>query len=392
VDFALATTPGTNGAVFPDLAAISGGAAVWADFAGTLGRLNMADGTAVYGSALKEWIRRGTIATVHRSDADPAHPVLVVEKIEQPTGAGSSLSLDALSDVAAPDTTPAGMVLGTTAVGQWGPVDTSALVGPEGPQGPAGPQGQGIRILSAVATVGDLPSTGNQPGDAHLVTATGNVHIWNGTGWTEIGHVQGPQGPAGIQGPPGATGPAGPGGQPGIRGPEGPIGPTGPQGPTGMQGPEGPPGAKGEQGIQGPVGQGIRIASSVATTADLPADPAGVVHFVQADGNMYVSRGTGAGPANYDNLGHVQGPQGQQGIQGLPGPAGPLDILTDVTAPSSTPAGKVLGTTATGQWGPVDPPAGGGGGWPLVVKDTQPVAADYGEAAIPVGAVWIRTA
>jgi hypothetical protein len=36
-----------------------------------------------------------------------------------------------------------------------------------------------------------------------------------------------------------------------------------------------------------------------------------------------------------------------------------LDILTDVTAPASTPAGKVLGTTAVGQWGPVDPPAGG---------------------------------
>jgi hypothetical protein len=228
VDFALATTPGTNGAVFPDLAAISGGAAVWADFAGTLGRLNMADGTAVYGSALKEWIRRGTIATVHRSDADPAHPVLVVEKIEQPTSAGSSLALDALSDVTAPGTTPAGKVLGTTAVGQWEPVDLPALAGPEGPQGPAGPEG-----------------------------------------------------------------------------PQGPAGPEGPQGPA--------------------------------------------------------------------------------------GPAGALDILTDVAAPSSTPAGKVLGTTATGQWGPVDPPEGGGG-WPLVVKSTQPVAADYGETAIPVGAVWIRTA
>jgi hypothetical protein len=34
-----------------------------------------------------------------------------------------------------------------------------------------------------------------------------------------------------------------------------------------------------------------------------------------------------------------------------------LDDLRDVNAPTNTPAGKVLGTTATGVWGPVDPPA-----------------------------------
>jgi hypothetical protein len=30
-----------------------------------------------------------------------------------------------------------------------------------------------------------------------------------------------------------------------------------------------------------------------------------------------------------------------------------LDILTDVDAPADTPAGKVLGTTAAGAWGPL---------------------------------------
>lgn len=35
-----------------------------------------------------------------------------------------------------------------------------------------------------------------------------------------------------------------------------------------------------------------------------------------------------------------------------------LDALTDVTADPTTPAGKVLGTTATGAWGPVDAPSG----------------------------------
>jgi hypothetical protein len=209
--------------------------------------------------------------TVPENVADGASLV----KWHDGTWVGKRLELRDLTNVQDYASAPAGKVFGTVSDGVWGPVDTSALVGPTGPQGPSGPQGQGIRILSAVATVGDLPSTGNQPGDAHLVTETGNVHIWNGSAWTEIGHVQGPQGPAGIQGQKG---------DPGVAGPTGP------------------------QGIQGPTG------------------PAGAASTV-------------------------------------PGPTGPAG--------------------ATGPAGP---------GWPLVVKDVEPVAADYGETAIPVGAVWVRTA
>jgi hypothetical protein len=123
VDFALAETPGVNGTVYPDLASIPGGAAVWADFNGELGRLKMADGSSVYGSTLKEWIRKGTIITVHRDDTDPSgKPNLVVDRVDQPRDAGTSLALNSLSDVDAPSTTPAGKVLGTTAEGAWGPV------------------------------------------------------------------------------------------------------------------------------------------------------------------------------------------------------------------------------------------------------------------------------
>jgi hypothetical protein len=88
----------------------------------------MADGSSVYGSTLKEWIRKGTIATTSRDDTDPAKPNLVVDKVEQPTDAGTSLALNTLRDVTAPDTTPAGMVLGTTAEGQWGPVDYESRI------------------------------------------------------------------------------------------------------------------------------------------------------------------------------------------------------------------------------------------------------------------------
>jgi hypothetical protein len=41
-------------------------------------------------------------------------------------------------------------------------------------------------------------------------------------------------------------------------------------------------------------------------------------------------------------------------------PVPALDALPDVEAPADTPAGKVLGTTGVGTWGPVDPPSGGG--------------------------------
>lgn len=50
--------------------------------------------------------------------------------------------------------------------------------GPTGPTGPTGPQGQGINIKGAVPTVQDLPATGNQPGDAYIVTATGELYVW----------------------------------------------------------------------------------------------------------------------------------------------------------------------------------------------------------------------
>jgi hypothetical protein len=97
IDLALATTPGTNGQIYPDLAAISGGAAVWASMESSpgnfkLGRMQTSDGANVYGSTLKEWIRRASVLTVHQNNTDPANPVLVVDKVAQPTAAGSSLN------------------------------------------------------------------------------------------------------------------------------------------------------------------------------------------------------------------------------------------------------------------------------------------------------------
>lgn len=79
IEFILADSGniGVNGAVYPTLADIPDGAAVWADFAGTLGHVRM-DGADVLGSTLKTWITDATILSAQRDNTDPAHPVLVV--------------------------------------------------------------------------------------------------------------------------------------------------------------------------------------------------------------------------------------------------------------------------------------------------------------------------
>ena len=137
--------------------------------------------------------------------------------------------------------------------------------GVQGIQGPAGPMGTGIELAGNVPTVGDLPSSGVAPGEAWLVEATGDIHVWDDVnGWANAGHLQGPPGatgPQGIQGNPGAPGV----GSPGPQGAPGATGATGPAGPQGIPGAPGSPGAAGSQGIQGVAGaQGVPgIPSSI---------------------------------------------------------------------------------------------------------------------------------
>jgi len=66
------------------------------------------------------------------------------------------------------------------------------------PRGEKGDPGTGVRIVGSVDTVQDLPSnyTGSV-GDMYIVQADGHGYIWNGTGWTDAGKIQGPTGPKG---------------------------------------------------------------------------------------------------------------------------------------------------------------------------------------------------
>ena len=185
-------------------------------------------------------------------------------------------------------------------VGPTGPQGIQGEVGPTGPTGSTGSPGVSITMKGEVATVGNLPASGNQVNDAYVVTADGNLYVWDGAAWNDVGQIVGPTGPQGIQGITGPTGPQG------IQGETGPTGPTGPQGEQGIVGPTGPQGIQGIQGIQGEVG---------------PTGPTGAV-----------------GPT---------GPTGPQGIQGEVGPTGPTGAQGDI--------GPTGPTGSTGNTGPTGP-------------------------------------
>ena len=145
----------------------------------------------------------------------------------------------------------AGKVLTSDANGVASWQSTAGLVGPQGPQGPqgaTGPAGTGVTILGSYNSLTELQlahPTGN-PGDSYLIG--GDLYVWNGSNWQNVGSIQGPAGATG------ATGPQGTAGLTGATGPQGPQGPAGLTGATGATGPQGPAGLNGVTGPQGPIG------------------------------------------------------------------------------------------------------------------------------------------
>ena len=101
--------------------------------------------------------------------------------------------------------------------GDTGPKGDPGPIGPEGPAGPQGDPGTGFTLKGAKESTAELP-TDAAPGDAYLVQ--GDVMVWSGSAWENVGQIQGPEGPRGPQGSKGDTGPKG---DPGPIGPEGPA-------------------------------------------------------------------------------------------------------------------------------------------------------------------------
>jgi hypothetical protein len=147
---------------------------------------------------------------------------------------------------------------------------------------------------------------GNQQGDAYIVDDDGDLYVWTGLVWDDVGQIVGPAGPMGPQGEVGPVGPQGPQGEQGAVGPAGPQGEVGPMGPAGPQGEIGPQGPQGEVGPQGPQGLQGEIG---------PIGPQG------EQGEI--------GPQGPQGL---QGEIGPQGPQGETGPAGPSGVVA-ATAP-----------------------------------------------------------
>lgn len=298
--------------------------------------------------------------------------------------------------------------------GPQGVQGATGATGPTGPQGQVGPKGDTGTVTEIVGTFStrspdELPSDGlipanwdspgNPPTALQLTPGqsmhylgpfgtdyrTGDIFVFIGTDWTNLGGAQGPKGDTGLQGGTGPEGPTGPQGSIGPAGPAGPAGPQGDQGPTGLSGAQGAQGAIGSSGPVGPAGntgaqgpqgiqgnQGVQGNDGATTTVvgqftnhtpdqlpsdgiipanwDAPGSPASQLTVQVGEAMVY----KGAPGAGYDtndifvfigggwvNIGNAQGPTGATGATGAQGPIGPV--------------GPIGPTGATGQPGPTGP-------------------------------------
>jgi len=189
-------------------------------------------------------------------------------------------------------------------------------VGPQGEKGDKGDTGAGLNIIGTLNNPSELPETGSV-GDGYIID--GDLYVWDGNSWENVGQIQGPIGPKGDTGDTGAKG------DKGDKGDTGDIGPQGEQGIQGIQGETGLKGDKGDTGDTGPKGD-------KGDTGDI-------------------------GPKGDTGDTGPQGPQGIQGETGLKGdkgdtgdtgPAGPNEISGSTSVSGLTGVLKVVGGFVAG--------------------------------------------
>lgn len=196
---------------------------------------------------------------------------------------------------------------------------------------------------------------------------------------------QGLQGLAGPKGDTGATGLQGPKGNTGATGPAGPEGPQGPVGATGATGPQGPIGPEGAQGASGQDGTSLELRGTVATYANLPADPLdNDAYMLQDTGHLWVYDTTN-GWVDAGKIRGPQGPTGPEGPTGATGPVGPegpqgLQGIQGATGPEG-PAGPEGPQGVQGIQGEQGP-AGQDAGVRIYLQETAPTAPE-------VNSLWI---
>jgi hypothetical protein len=214
-------------------------------------------------------------------------------------------------------------------------------------------------------------------GTGVIDTNNGNLWVYDGTLWNNVGQIVGPPGSTGatgLQGTPGATG-LGIQGNQGATGAAGNIGATGatglvgPEGATGLQGATGPGGARGATGSTGPIGEPGATGSTGATGPQGNPGATGSTGASGPAGNTGSTGATGAtGPQGNPGASGATGstgPQGNPGATGSTGATGPIGA-TGATGPiggtgATGATGPIGGTGATGPAGPTGPIGATGG-------------------------------
>lgn len=141
-----------------------------------------------------------------------------------PTGPAVTGPTGAASLVTGP-TGPTGVTGPTGPTGPTGAIGAaSTVVGPTGPTGATGSQGTSITFKGSLATTASLPMGSNLVNDAYIVDADGDLYVWNGGTWQNIGQIVGPPGDTGPTGATGANSTViGPTGSSGVISVTGPI-------------------------------------------------------------------------------------------------------------------------------------------------------------------------
>ena len=139
--------------------------------------------------------------------------------------------------------------------GEAGFTGSQGIAGFTGSQGEKGADGTGVTIAGSSNTQSDLSiNYSGNTGDGYVVKSTGNLWIWSGSEWNDVGRFVGYTGSQGDIGFTGSAGQDGVIGRDGYTGSQGDIGYTGSSGDIGFTGSAGQDGVIGRDGYTGSQG------------------------------------------------------------------------------------------------------------------------------------------
>jgi len=171
----------------------------------------------------------------------------------------------------------------SVAVNTAGKVGLTGSRGDTGFTGSQGIQGSSVDVKGSVETAAllPIPYDGNI-GDGFITKDDGNIHVWDGTAWNDLGPVRGEAGPIGFTGSQGNIG---------FTGSQGFDGSDGLQGETGFTGSQGEAGLAGFTGSQGIVGfTGSSGSTNLVFTED--ENVAILTNYKSNDGDLFTVRTT----------------------------------------------------------------------------------------------------